>query len=93
MSKEKAALDKVRELLDERGVHYISHGGEVRWVNDDGCVCRAWPRANPSSVDVAVTPPSTGVSMAGVTPEQAVGATCLFEPRIAERKPGMEVGE
>ena len=82
MSEEKAALDKVRELLDARGLHYVSHGGEIRWVNGDGCVCRAWPRANPSSVDVAVSPSSTNVSRTDVTPEQAIAATCIFELRI-----------
>ena len=86
MSSDKTATERLRELLDESGVHYVSHGGMVRWFNEDGCVCRAYTRTNPSSVDVTVTPSSTNVSMMDVTPEQAIAATCLFELRIEERR-------
>ena len=84
MDSDRTALDEVRKLLDERGTNYVSHGGEVRWVNGDGCVCRAWPRTNPTSVDVTVRPAFTNVSMTDVSPEQAINATCIFELRIED---------
>ena len=75
MSSDKTATERLRELLDARGVHYVGHGGMVRWVNEDGCVCRAYTRTNPTSVDVTVSPSSTNVSRMDVSPEQAIEAT------------------
>lgn len=66
MNSKKAAIEHLCELLDERGVKHVGHGGMVRWTNEDGCVCRAYTRQNPLSVDVAIMDAS---------PEQAIAAT------------------
>lgn len=60
------AIERLRELLDERGVHHVGHGGMVRWTNGDGCVCRAYSRPGHLTVDVAIMDAS---------PEQAIAAT------------------
>jgi hypothetical protein len=65
MSSDKTAIDKLRGLLDERGVHHVGNGGMVRFIGKDGCVCRAYTRQNPLSVDVVMTDAS---------PEQAINA-------------------
>lgn len=66
MSSTKTAIERLRALLDERGVKHVGHGGMTRWTNESGCVCRAYTRPNPSSVDVAIMDAS---------PEQAIAAT------------------
>lgn len=60
------AIERLRELLDERGVKHVGNGGMTRWTNEHGCVCRAFTRLGDQSVDVAIL---------GTTPEQAVAAT------------------
>lgn len=60
------AIERLRELLDERGVNHVGTGGMTRWASDNGCVCRAYSRPNPLTVDVAIMDAS---------PEQAIAAT------------------
>lgn len=66
MSSDRTAIDRLRGLLDECGVHHVGNGGMVRFIGKDGCVCRAYTRQNPLSVDVVMTDAS---------PEQAVATT------------------
>lgn len=66
MSSDKSAIERTQELLNERGVKHVGHGGMVRWINENGCLCRAFTRLGDQSVDVAIL---------GTTPEQAIAAT------------------
>ena len=61
-----SAIERLRELLDERGVKHVGNGGMTRWTNENGCVCRAHTRPGHLSVDVAIMDAS---------PEQAIAAT------------------
>lgn len=66
MSSDKSAIERLRALLDERGVKHVGNGGMVRWTSENGCVCRAFTRPGHLTVDVAIMDAS---------PEQAISAT------------------
>ena len=60
------ATERLRALLDERGVKHTDIGGMTEWTNGNGRICRAYTRPEPLTVDVA---------MLAVPPQQAVEAT------------------
>ena len=66
MSSDKSAIERLRALLNERGVKHVGGGGMTKWTSEDGCVCRAYSRPGHLTVDVAIMDAS---------PEQAVAAT------------------
>ena len=61
-----SAIERTRELLNERGVKHVGNGGMTKWTNENGCVCRAFTRPGHLTVDVAIMDAS---------PEQAIAAT------------------
>lgn len=61
-----SAIERLRALLNERGVKHVGNGGMTKWTNENGCVCRAYTRPGHLTVDVAIMDAS---------PEQAIAAT------------------
>ena len=61
-----SATERLRALLDERGVDHLNLGGMTEFANGDGRICRTYTRPEPLTVDVAII---------AATPEQAVAAT------------------
>ena len=61
-----SAIERLRALLNERGVKHVGNGGMTKWYNEHGCVCRAYTRPGHLTVDVAIMDAS---------PEQAINAT------------------
>lgn len=60
------ATERLRALLNERGVEHLDMGGMTEFTNGGGRICRTYTRPEPLTVDVA---------MLAVLPEQAVEAT------------------
>lgn len=81
MNSKKAAIEHLCELLDKRGVKHVGHCGMVRWINENGCVCRAFTRLGDQSVDVAIL---------DTAPEQAVAATLGTGTCHITREPGSD---
>ena len=81
MSSDKSAIERTRELLNERGVKHVGDGGMTRWTNESGCVCRAYTRPGHLTVDVAIMDAS---------PEQAIAATLGPGTCHITREPGSD---
>ena len=58
------ATDKLRVLLDERGVKWVTSGTDVCWTSADGYPMRAWDTTDHKHMRVA-----------DLTPAQAIAAT------------------
>ena len=58
------ATDKLRRMLDERGVEWVASGTDTCWKSADGYPMRAWDTTN-----------GTHMRVADLTPEQAIAAT------------------